>query len=159
MQPSWRRIAMWCPASLEWLISAAAIPRVSTFLHTADAAGECSTTAAMLLIPTHDSPGLNMASLAESQAFRSGSYTDVPVPADWIRVSRKVPTQSNGPWPKIACWTRASLQPLAHQGFDMLRTKFHELSWDRACTRFGWKISSSIVEQKLCLFVCLFVCL
>ena len=70
-------------------------PKSLHFLHQADAAGDCSTTAAMLLIPTHDSPGLNMASLGESQAFRSGSYTDVPVPADWIKVSRKLAMQSN----------------------------------------------------------------
>ena len=63
-------------------------------MHQADAAGDCSTTAAMLLVPTHDSPGVNMASLAESQALRSGSYTDVPVPADWIKVSRKLAMQS-----------------------------------------------------------------
>ena len=60
----------------------------------ADAAGDCSTIAAMLLSPTHDSPGLSMASLAESQARRSGSYTDVHVPADWIKVSRKLAMQS-----------------------------------------------------------------
>ena len=49
----------------------------------------------MLLIPTHDSSrGVKKASLEESQAFRSGSYTDVPVPADWIPVSRKLAMQS-----------------------------------------------------------------
>ena len=69
-------------------------PKGLYFLHQADVAGDCSTTAAMLLIPTHYSPGLNMASLAESQALRSGSYTDVPVPADWIKVSRKLAMQS-----------------------------------------------------------------
>ena len=69
-------------------------PKSLHFLHQADAAGDCSTTAAMLLIPTHDTPGVNMASLAESQALRSGSYTDVPVPAEWIKVSRKFAMQS-----------------------------------------------------------------
>ena len=69
-------------------------PKNLHFLHQADAAGDCSTTAAMLLIPTHDSPGVNMASLAESQALRSGSYRDVPVPANWIKVSRKLAMQS-----------------------------------------------------------------
>ena len=43
----------------------------------------------MLLVPTHDSPGVNREHLAESQAFRAGSFRDVPVAADWIKVSKK----------------------------------------------------------------------
>ena len=96
-------------------------PKSLHFLHQADAAGDCSTTAGMLLIPTHVSPGLNMASLAESQALRSGSYTDVPVPADWIKVSRKLAMQSKRAMAETkACWTQASLQPLAQMELDML---------------------------------------
>ena len=95
-------------------------PKSLHFLHQADASGECNTTAAMLRTPKHDSPGLNMASLAESQALRSGSYTDVPVPADWIKVSRKFAFQSKRVMSEKACWTHALLQPLAHLEFDMM---------------------------------------
>ena len=69
-------------------------PKNLHFLHQADGTGEISTTAAMLLVPTHDTPGVNTASLAESQAFRSGSFTDVPVSTDWVKVSKKFATQS-----------------------------------------------------------------
>ena len=69
-------------------------PKNLHFLHQADAVGDCSTTAAMLLVPTHDTAGVNIPSLEESQAFRSGSYTGVPVPADFIKVSKKFATQS-----------------------------------------------------------------
>ena len=61
-----------------------------------------------------------MVSLAESQALRSGSYTDVPVPADWIKVSRKLAMQSKRAMAEKACWTQASMQPLAQLEFDML---------------------------------------
>ena len=104
-------------------------------VHQADASGDPSTIAAMPLIPTHDSPGLGLASLAVPQAFRSGSYTYAPVSADWAKVSRKLARQSNDPLNKSACWTQTSLELLA-QEFDMLRTKFPELRWERACTRF-----------------------
>ena len=65
-------------------------PRALHFIHKVDEAGERNTTSAMLLLPTHDVPGVNMASLSESQALRSGTYTDVPVPSEWITVSRKL---------------------------------------------------------------------
>ena len=49
----------------------------------------------MLLLPTHDVPGVNVAFMCESQALRSGSYTDVPVPSAWNNVSRKLAMQAN----------------------------------------------------------------
>ena len=47
-----------------------------------------------MLIPTHASPGVNIISLGESTAFRSGSYMEVPVPSEWINVSRKIAMQA-----------------------------------------------------------------
>ena len=90
------------------------------FLHQTDTPGDTSTTTAMLLITTHDSPGVNKVSLEESQVLRSGSYTNVPVPADWIKVSRKFAFQSKRVMSEKACWTQAPLQPLAHLEFDMM---------------------------------------
>jgi hypothetical protein len=69
-------------------------PKCLHFLHTADSTGEKSTTLAMLILPTQDSPGVNMTSLAECTAVRNGSYTDVPVPCDWILVSKKIALQA-----------------------------------------------------------------
>ena len=115
-------------------------PRNLHFLHEADAAGDYSTTNAMLLIPTHESHGINMVPLGESQALRSGSYIDAPAPSHWIQVSRKIATLSKRAMAEKACWIQAHLQPLAHLEFDMLRTKFPELSWELACTRFGLMI-------------------
>ena len=69
-------------------------PKGLHFMHQADSSGDCSTTAAMFLIPTHDSPDIKATSLAQSQAFRSGSYTDVPVPTDWAKVSKKLAMQA-----------------------------------------------------------------
>ena len=88
-------------------------PKNLHFVHQADAAGENSTTTAMLLIPTDNigSAGINMASLAESQAFRTGIYTDVPVPTHWIQVSRKLAFQAKRAMAEKACWTQASLHP------------------------------------------------
>ena len=69
-------------------------PRNLHFLHVADQGGDRSTTEAMLLIPTGDGDGVNMTSFGESVALRTGSYTDVPVPTEWINVSRKLATQA-----------------------------------------------------------------
>ena len=69
-------------------------PTMLNFIHTVDAAGERNTTAALLLLPTHEMVGVNMGSLAESQALRSGTYTDVPVPSEWIKVSKKLAMQA-----------------------------------------------------------------
>ena len=89
-------------------------PKSLHVLHLADAAGDCSTTASMLLIPTHDSPCLNMDSSAESQAFRSGSYTDAPVPAYWTNASKKLARQATRAMAETqACWTKSSLSRIA----------------------------------------------
>ena len=69
-------------------------PRNLHFLHVADQGGDRSTTEAMLLIPTGDGDGVNLTSFGESVALRIGSYTDVPVPTEWINVSRKLATQA-----------------------------------------------------------------
>ena len=69
-------------------------PRNLHFLHVADQGGDRSTTEAMLLIPTGDGDGVNMTSFGESVALRTGSYTDVPVPTEWINVSRKLAAQA-----------------------------------------------------------------
>ena len=90
-------------------------------LHQTDTAGDTSTTTAMLLITTHDSPGMNKVSLEESQVLRSGSYTNVPVPADWIKVSRKLAMQSKRAMAETkARWAQACLQTLAQSEFDIL---------------------------------------
>ena len=65
-------------------------PRHLDFLH----AGERNTTSALLLMPTHDAPGVNLGPLSESQALRSGTYTEVPVSSEWIKVSRKLAMQA-----------------------------------------------------------------
>ena len=69
-------------------------PRHLHFLHQPDAACDRSTTAGLMIVPTHEAPGVNMATLMESVAFRSGSYTEVPVPTEWINVSRKIALQA-----------------------------------------------------------------
>ena len=88
-------------------------PKTLHFVHQADAAGENSTTSAMLLIPTdsNGSAGINMASLAKSQALRTGIYTDVPVPTHWIQVSRKFAFQAKRAMAEKACRTQTTLHP------------------------------------------------
>ena len=88
-------------------------PKTLHFVHQADAAGENSTTSAMLLIPTDNngSAGINMASLAKSQALRTGIYTDVPVPTHWIQVSRKFAFQAKRAMAEKACRTQTTLHP------------------------------------------------
>ena len=56
-------------------------PKHVHLLHNVDGAGERNNTAAFMLVPTYESPGVNTGSLGESVMFRSGSYTDVPVPS------------------------------------------------------------------------------
>ena len=56
-------------------------PKQVHFLHKVDGAGERNNSEAMMLIPTHASPGVKIISLGESTAFRSGSYMEVPVPS------------------------------------------------------------------------------
>ena len=65
-------------------------PKHLHFLHTVDAAGEKGTTMAMLLLPTDKATGVDVTALGESTAMRNGSYTDVPVPSEWIAVSKKL---------------------------------------------------------------------
>ena len=129
-------------------------PKSLHFLHQADAAGDCSTTAAMLLIPTHDSPGVNMASLAESQALRSGSYRDVPVPADWIKVSRKLAMQS-----KRAMAETRMLDPriCAAVGADGARYAMSKVARAQLGTGLHQVWMNAIIKHcgaTHCLFVC-----
>ena len=69
-------------------------PRALHFIHRVDESGGPNTTSALLLVPTHDAPGVNVGSLSESQALRSGTYTEVPVPSEWIKVSKKLAMQA-----------------------------------------------------------------
>lgn len=69
-------------------------PKYLHFLHTADATGEKATTMAMLLLPTDVAAGVDMTTLGESTAMRVGSYTDVPLPTEWISVSKKLAQQA-----------------------------------------------------------------
>ena len=107
----------------------------------------------MLLIPTHDSPGVNMASLAESQALRSGSYTDVPVPADWIKVSRKLAMQSKRAMAETkACWTSFS----AAVGADGVRYAVNKVARAQLGTGLHQVWMNDIIKH--CGAKALFVC-
>ena len=46
-------------------------------------------TAACVLLPTEEEPGVNVQPLAESTMFRSGMYTNVPVPSSYVNVSKR----------------------------------------------------------------------
>jgi hypothetical protein len=52
-----------------------------------------SSTCALLLVPTEEEAGVDVSKLNESVLFRSGTFTDVPVPRDYIAVSKKIATQ------------------------------------------------------------------
>ncbi len=72
-------------------------PKYLRFLHTSDgAAGERSTTMAMMLVPTHEAPGINLSRMSESVSLRSGSFLEVPLPlpSEWISVSKKIAIQA-----------------------------------------------------------------
>ena len=69
-------------------------PRRLHFLHQKDGVGECATTAAMVLLPTNEEGGVNMASLSESVMLRSGTYTEVPVSTQFVGVSQKLALQA-----------------------------------------------------------------
>ena len=69
-------------------------PKDLHFVHQADTSGERSVTYAMLLLPTGTAEGIKMSSLEESIGLRTGTYQDVPIPTEWITVSRKVAMQA-----------------------------------------------------------------
>ena len=126
-------------------------PKSLHFLHQADATGDCSTTAAMLLVPTHDSPGVNLASLAESQALRSGSYTDVPVPANWIKVTRKLAIQS-----KRAMAEKGMLDTSISVGANGVRYVFNKVARAQLGTGLHQVWMNDIIKH--CGAKALFVC-
>jgi hypothetical protein len=57
-------------------------PKRVHFLHSVDGTGEMSSTCALLLVPTEEEAGVDVSKLNESVLFRSGTFTDVPVPRD-----------------------------------------------------------------------------
>ena len=135
-------------------------PKSLHFLHQADAAGDCSTTSAMLLVPTHEVPGVNMASLAESQALRSGSYTDVPVPAEWIKVSRKFAMQSKRAMGEQGMLD-TSTRDAAAVGATGVRYALNKVARAQLGTGLHQVWIQDIIKHcgAKALFVCLFVCL
>ena len=68
-------------------------PKDLHFFHQADTSGERSVTYAMLLLPTGTAEGIKMPSLEESVGLRHGTYQEVPVPTDFINVSKKAALQ------------------------------------------------------------------
>ena len=59
------------------------------FEHVADREGKTDSTHAMVLIPTEDEPGLKASCLAEANMFKSGMYGNVPVPTQFVQVTKK----------------------------------------------------------------------
>ena len=68
-------------------------PKDLHFLHQADACGKRNTTSAMLLLPTGAAEGIKVSSLEESVGLRHGTYQEVPVPTEYINVTKKVALQ------------------------------------------------------------------
>ena len=125
-------------------------PKGLHFIHKVDEAGERNTTSAMLLLPTHDAPGVNMVSLSESQALRPGTYTEVPVPKEWINVSKKHAMQAKRVMSEKgmmhtsigeaigACGVKYGLNKIAR---GQLGTGLHEMWIRDLCKHCGAKAS------------------
>jgi hypothetical protein len=69
-------------------------PKRVHFLHSMDGSGDLNGTSAMLLVPTEAEVGVDAVKLGESVLFRSGTFTDVPVPRDYLAISKKIANQS-----------------------------------------------------------------
>ena len=128
-------------------------PRSLHFLHVADQGGERSTTEAMLLIPTGDGDGVNMTSFGESVALRTGSYTDVPVPTEWINVSRKLATQAKRNMAEQGSMDMTTRSVVGDSGVRFATNKITRAQLGVACMTCGFAISSRLAAPSLCICV------
>ena len=123
-------------------------PKDLHFFHQADTSGERSVTYAMLLLPTGTAEGIKMPSLEESVGLRYGTYQEVPVPTDFINVSKKAALQVKR---KMAEEGRVTQNLSTTASPRYAATKIQRAQLGVALHENGSEIDARRVESNACL--------
>ena len=78
-----------------------------SFLHAADASGHTDCTQAMVLLPVDEEPGVKTQALAEATLCKAGMYTGVPVPHQFLTISKKAQQQAKRAMSEDWKWDKA----------------------------------------------------